>query len=333
MQEPDYSLPNIRELLLEGFNDRELRYLCYDVPDFRPVYNELGPNTGKAEIVHMLLAHAEQQLLMDALLALAKRLNSARYAKHGPYYTGDPVPPLQRGITALSRRHMIMLSSLCTFYAPAKAAVLAKRLSDIANVLYEIYEMRAHDDTTGHLFNLHELSNLQADLETALKSLSPEHFCALVCLSNLDHVTAWEASVRHICESTTRFNTDTEDVTSEEYRELRAALSQVRKWQVMVGEKRQSARREMMEVEDWLSDTPDHVRSLTKAPSPNAELKTARQQAGLTQAALAQKVGVSRTSISRWEREGVVPRSAEARKRTSEVLDCPLWPEDTADSL
>ena len=41
-----YYLKNIRILLNKGFSDEELRHLCYDVPDFRPVYDELAQNTG-----------------------------------------------------------------------------------------------------------------------------------------------------------------------------------------------------------------------------------------------------------------------------------------------
>lgn len=46
-----YYLPNIRELLTHGFTDAELRALCFDLPGFRPVHEQLAQNTGKAEIV------------------------------------------------------------------------------------------------------------------------------------------------------------------------------------------------------------------------------------------------------------------------------------------
>jgi hypothetical protein len=80
-----YHLANIRELLTQGFDDEELRALCFDVPDFRPVYDRLAKNSGKDEIVARLLEHAEKWLVIDKLLGLAKAHNAARYEAHGPY--------------------------------------------------------------------------------------------------------------------------------------------------------------------------------------------------------------------------------------------------------
>jgi hypothetical protein len=90
-----YDLPNIRALLIQGFTDEELRRLCYDVPHFRPVYDELARNTGKATIVDRLLEYAEAKILLDDLLTLAQALNQAQYKQHYPYFTTtpDPAPP------------------------------------------------------------------------------------------------------------------------------------------------------------------------------------------------------------------------------------------------
>jgi len=60
-----YNLPNIRELLTNGFNDAELRALCFDLPGFRSVYDQLAQNTSKAEIVAKLLEHTEKTLQLD----------------------------------------------------------------------------------------------------------------------------------------------------------------------------------------------------------------------------------------------------------------------------
>jgi hypothetical protein len=81
-----YNLKNIRILLNEGFTDEELRRLCYDEPEFRPVYDELAQETGKAKIIDRLLEYAERKLLLDFLLILAKQHNPARYKKHQPYH-------------------------------------------------------------------------------------------------------------------------------------------------------------------------------------------------------------------------------------------------------
>ncbi|HXV99121.1 MAG TPA: hypothetical protein VEC93_11925, partial [Anaerolineae bacterium] len=80
-----YYLHNIRTLLNEGFTDEELRRLCYDAPDFRPVYDELATETGKAKIVDRLVEYAEQKLQVGILLALAKERNPARYEQNQPY--------------------------------------------------------------------------------------------------------------------------------------------------------------------------------------------------------------------------------------------------------
>lgn len=45
-----YNLTNIRDLLTNGFTDAELRALCFDLPGFRPVYDQLAQNTGKKGI-------------------------------------------------------------------------------------------------------------------------------------------------------------------------------------------------------------------------------------------------------------------------------------------
>ncbi len=81
-----YRLKDIRALLLEGFTAEDLRRLCFDELNFRPVYYQLADNTGKAEIVDRLLEYAEQTLQLDYLLALAQAGNPARYAQGEPYY-------------------------------------------------------------------------------------------------------------------------------------------------------------------------------------------------------------------------------------------------------
>jgi uncharacterized protein YjbI with pentapeptide repeats/DNA-binding transcriptional regulator YiaG len=62
--------------------------------------------------------------------------------------------------------------------------------------------------------------------------------------------------------------------------------------------------------------------------SANTELKKAREQASLSQKALADLAGVSATTVSRWERRGKIPQSAELRARVAEILGQWPWPED-----
>jgi hypothetical protein len=81
-----YNLKNIRTLLTQGFSSEELRQLCFDEPDFRPVYDQLSLDSGKTEIVSRILEYAQTKLLIDKLLALAQAYNSARFESHQPYY-------------------------------------------------------------------------------------------------------------------------------------------------------------------------------------------------------------------------------------------------------
>jgi len=81
-----------------------LRRLCYEVPDFRPVYNQLARTTGKAEIVDLVVEYAEKTVLLDTLLALARERRPKRYDLHGPYYVDDPTPALQKQVSDLTQR-------------------------------------------------------------------------------------------------------------------------------------------------------------------------------------------------------------------------------------
>ncbi|MBE7551044.1 MAG: 5'-methylthioadenosine/S-adenosylhomocysteine nucleosidase [Anaerolineales bacterium] len=81
-----YNLKNIRALLMNSFTDQELRRLCYDTPIFRPIYDQLARNTGKAEIIDWLLEYAEQKRQLETLLDLVKEYNPSKFVSHQPYY-------------------------------------------------------------------------------------------------------------------------------------------------------------------------------------------------------------------------------------------------------
>ena len=95
-----YMLKNIRALFSEltlSLTEEELRRLCVDLIDFKPVHHQLAQSNGKAEIIDRLLEYAEQTVQLDELLALAKELNPALYEKHQPYY----------GLASVSRRDLV----------------------------------------------------------------------------------------------------------------------------------------------------------------------------------------------------------------------------------
>lgn len=80
-----FNLRNIRRLLIDGFGDAELRRLCFDEDDFRPVYEQLSTEMGKDRVIDKLIEYADRKELISELLALLKERNPARYRKHKPY--------------------------------------------------------------------------------------------------------------------------------------------------------------------------------------------------------------------------------------------------------
>lgn len=88
-----YDLNKIRALLLDGFSEEELRRLCFYEPEFKPLEAQLPQKASKAEIIDHLLKYVEQKLLMETLLAWAKKNNLARYEEYQPYEnTSTPNP-------------------------------------------------------------------------------------------------------------------------------------------------------------------------------------------------------------------------------------------------
>jgi hypothetical protein len=80
-----FNFKNIRALLTEGFDYDELARLCFDEPDFRPIHNQLGPKSGKIELIDLLIDYACQNSLLDSLLSLLQEFNPACYEQHQPY--------------------------------------------------------------------------------------------------------------------------------------------------------------------------------------------------------------------------------------------------------
>lgn len=80
-----YHLKKIRVLLSEGFSEAELRRLCFEETDFKPVYHQLSDRSSQAEIIDVLLEFAEQKSLLESLLTWAGEYNPARYEQYQPY--------------------------------------------------------------------------------------------------------------------------------------------------------------------------------------------------------------------------------------------------------
>ncbi|MCG3210450.1 MAG: Serine/threonine-protein kinase PknD [Anaerolineae bacterium] len=105
-----YLLKNIRALLIEltvSLTETELRQLYLDLPDFKPVHQQLAQSNGKAEIIDRLLEYAEQTLQLTELLSLAKELNPALYQKHQPYYESVSVGRRNLVGRSLGQYHLV----------------------------------------------------------------------------------------------------------------------------------------------------------------------------------------------------------------------------------
>jgi hypothetical protein len=85
---PEYNLRRLRKFVTQGFSDLELRRLCFEVPTFRPVYEQLSSDMGKDRAIQYLLEFAERQDLLKQLLLELRQINSAQYTAY--YGTETP---------------------------------------------------------------------------------------------------------------------------------------------------------------------------------------------------------------------------------------------------
>ena len=85
-REEHYEYQNIRLMFSEGYNQDELYQLSYDEPVFQPVYSLLSNKTDKAQLIDLLLAHANQTKQLDFLLLWAAKSKPDIYVKYQPYY-------------------------------------------------------------------------------------------------------------------------------------------------------------------------------------------------------------------------------------------------------
>lgn len=94
-----YNLPNIRNLLIQGFSETELRQFCFYDIEFRDVYNQISQNASTLQIAHQIVEHAQKRDLIAHLLESVQIQNPAAYEKCGPYFyevTGPAPHPIPR---------------------------------------------------------------------------------------------------------------------------------------------------------------------------------------------------------------------------------------------
>lgn len=68
-------LTHIRDLLMEKFNDEDLRCLCYDLPGFNFIYGQLIADIDKDQLINQILDHADHQSKLEVFLELAEQSN------------------------------------------------------------------------------------------------------------------------------------------------------------------------------------------------------------------------------------------------------------------
>jgi hypothetical protein len=82
MDQPTYNFRNIRKLLTAAFSDEELRQLCYDLPQFRPIYEkEFSTGMSKGKMIQQLLEYCDHKGLMAELLTVIREEVPDRYAE------------------------------------------------------------------------------------------------------------------------------------------------------------------------------------------------------------------------------------------------------------
>lgn len=107
-----YILENIRKLLTEGFNTAQLRNVCSDVSEFRPVYHQLADETGKVEIIDRLIKYADHTSQFELVVGWAHQNNPARYELYEPYLNKSEGPILSPEAFRLLHDHHEELTQL-----------------------------------------------------------------------------------------------------------------------------------------------------------------------------------------------------------------------------
>lgn len=81
MSQPVYNLRNIRKLLTAAFTDQELSQLCYEIPEFRPVYEQFTAGMSKDQMIQRLIEYCERKVLMEQLLEIIREEAPEQYTQ------------------------------------------------------------------------------------------------------------------------------------------------------------------------------------------------------------------------------------------------------------
>jgi hypothetical protein len=77
----NYDLSALRALLLTAFGPGELRRLCQDDPQLRPILDDLDADPSLNEIVDAIIVYCERHALFETLLTNVQQRNPAQYTR------------------------------------------------------------------------------------------------------------------------------------------------------------------------------------------------------------------------------------------------------------
>ena len=162
MAQLDYNTRNIRKLLTEAFDDKKLREICADIPEFRPVLEEFSSGMSKSDMIFRLIDHCRRHVLMDQLLQVVQEENPRQYALFADslIVSGNQVEPKSSSISTAM---------------PDEAEIIQKRIVDKTRQLHilQLQEAKFGISTPPHvLIQIEDLEKEIAELEQKLKTKS-----------------------------------------------------------------------------------------------------------------------------------------------------------------
>ena len=162
MSQPTYNFRNIRKLLAAAFSDDELRQLCYDVPEFRGVYEEFSASLGKDQMIQKLIAYCDRKVLMEKLLMIIAEEAPEQYALFSDNLVvggkkAEPTPPLHSNDISNESEFLQKLITEKTRYLQTLQLQAARYgisapphvVIEIEDLEKEIAELRQRLDTKG----------------------------------------------------------------------------------------------------------------------------------------------------------------------------------------
>lgn len=155
-----YNLRNIRKLVNLAYNLEELRQLCQEVAEFRPVYDNFGEER-KDVLIRHLLEHSERKGYLDKLLAVIAENVPEIFAQFEGQLLAQPAP---------STRSPTELTDLRAMEAEHLKRLIAEKMRHV----YGLKEKEARqglDAAVSLKINIEDLEKEITALQEKLESL------------------------------------------------------------------------------------------------------------------------------------------------------------------